>query len=136
MGPSRRVAIGRIIGAAGGVCAAVGWGVLVFAVASLLIEPAGLKKLVLVVAMPMGAMAAVLFVVAVADVVVLARRADTAMPWRVAATHFVMALALLWIGGGGPRAWVGAMSLFGICATQLIAIRLIQMTPSHASSQR
>lgn len=132
----RREHVGRIIGATGGVCASALWGFIVFSALALLMEPAsGVRGLVLIVAMPMGAMAAVLFVVSVADVIVLARRVDVGMPWRVAATHVVMALVVLWIGGG-TRAWLGASALLAISATQVIAIRLFQMTPSHAASQR
>ena len=132
-----RERVGRIIGATGGVCASALWGFIVFAVLALLVEPAsGLRGLVLIIAMPMGAIAAVLFVVSVADVIVLARRVDVGMPWRVAATHVVMALVVLGIGGGA-QAWLAASALLAISATQVIAIRLFrQMTPSHATSQR
>lgn len=129
--------VGRAIGAIGGACASAVWGFLVFAAAALLIDPGtGLEGLVVIVAMPVGAMASVLFVASVANVIILARRADTSMPWRIAATHVVMALVILWIGGMGSSALLGALAMLAISATQVIAIRLFQMTPSHASPQR
>ena len=128
---------GRIIGALGALCAAAFWGVMLIAALGILIDPGkGLAALVVLIAIPMGALASVLFVVSAADFVVLARRADTSMPWRVAATHAVMAVAIVWIGSAGAQRWLGAAALLVICATQLIAIRLFQMMPSQPSSQR
>ena len=129
----QREKVGRFIGATGAACASAIWGFLVFAVLALLIEPHhGWRGIILIIAMPMGAMAAVLLVASVATVIILAKRADTSMPWRIAATHVVMALVGLWIGGPG----IGVLALLAIAGTQVIAIRLLQTTPSHASSQR
>ena len=131
--PARREKVGRFIGATGAACASAIWGFLVFAALALLIEPhQGWRGLVLIIAMPLGAMAAVLLVASVATVIILAKRADTSMPWRIASTHLVMAGVALWAGGPG----LAALALLAIAGTQVIAIRLIQMTPSHASSQR
>ena len=128
----RREKIGRLIGAIGGACASALWGFLVFAAVAILIEPGtGLEKLVVIVAMPVGVLASMLLVASVADVIILARRVDTSMPWRIASTHVVLALVMLWGG-----AVLGAIAMFAISATQIVAIRLFQMTPSHASSQR
>jgi hypothetical protein len=125
--------VGRFIGATGAACASAIWGFLVFAALALLIEPhAGWRGLVVIIAMPMGALAAMFLVASVATVIILAKRADTSMPWRIATTHVVMAALGLWWGGPG----IAVFALLAIAATQLIAIRLLQTTPSHASSQR
>jgi hypothetical protein len=127
---------GRIIGATGGVCASAFWGLMLIAALSILIEPGnGIARLAVLVAIPFGAMAAMLFVVSVANVIVLARRADTSMPARVAGAHLMMAVLVVLTSDGAQRLLaVGA--LLAICATQVVAIRLFQMTPSQASAQR
>jgi hypothetical protein len=131
----QRQRVGRFIGATGAACAAAFWGFLALSMLALLLDPpTGWRGLVVLGAVPLGALAAVLLVVSVADVVVLARRVDIGMPWRVAAVHLVLAIVVLW--GGGLRAWFGASALLAVAATQVIAIRLFQMTPSHAASQR
>ena len=129
----QRQKVGRFIGATGAICASAIWGVIVFAVLALLVEPrGGWEKLVLIIAMPFGALAAMLLVASVATAITLVKRADTSMPWRIATTHVVMAVAALWIGGSG----LAVFALLAIAGTQMVAIRLIQTTPSHASSQR
>lgn len=133
LSPVQREKVGRFIGATGAVCASAIWGFIVFAVLALLIEPRrGLDKLVAIIAMPFGAIAAMLLVVSAATAITLVKRADTSMPWRIASTHLVMAVAALWIGGPG----LAVLAMLAIAATQVIAIRLLQTTPSHASSQR
>ncbi|MDQ3339052.1 MAG: hypothetical protein M4D80_28155 [Myxococcota bacterium] len=131
----RRQWVGRFIGATGAACASLLWGFIVLSVIALLLEPSsGWRTLGLIIAMPVGAVAAVLLIISVADVIVLARGADVAMPWRVAGMHLCLAVVVLW--GGGTRAWLAASVLLAVSATQVIAIRIFQMTPSHASSQR
>ena len=93
----RHVCAGRLIGAAGAVCSTVFWCAMLYVVATILIEPSN-PALGLRVAMPMAVFASVLVVIAAADVITLARRADLALPWRVASTHTVMALVVLGIG--------------------------------------
>ena len=131
----RRQRVGRFIGATGAACAALFWGFIVLSVIALLLEPnPGWRALGLIIAMPMGVLSAMLLTVSVYDVIVLARRADVAMPWRVAAVHLLLAVAVLYLDG--TRAWLAAGALLAVAATQMIAIRLFQMTPSHAASQR
>jgi hypothetical protein len=128
----RRQRLGRIVGGAGAVVASLFWGVLVLAVVSLLIEPTDFERFVLIFAIPMGVLASVLFVVCLIDVVVLARRVDVGNPWRVASLHVLMTVVLLWMRGSLLVAAIPA----SIAVSQIIAIRLFQMTPSQASSHR
>lgn len=128
----RRARLGRIIGTTGGVVAAGLWGFLLFGCLAWLIDPPhGLERLAILGILPLAVIAAPIFVVSVGDVIVLARRVDTTMPWRVGSVHLVLALIL-----GYRHAWLPALGLFAISASQLLAIRLFQLTPSHALSQR
>jgi hypothetical protein len=120
-----------LIGAAGAVVATLLWGAVLRSTATLLMEPTGIARLLLFIAIPVAMLASFVLVMSVADVAVLVRRADVGLPSRVAWLHLAMAIVLVWAGEG--RGWMTAL---GIAATQLIAIWLFQMTPPHASSQR
>jgi hypothetical protein len=123
--------VGRAIGATGAACATLLWGALLLAFLGLLIEPQGRFGFMLVVMMPFGVIAAMMFVVAVADLVVLVRRPDKDLPWRVAGAHVLLAILGLWWGHAAL-----AIAPLLIAGTQLVALRLFQMMPSQPSSQR
>jgi hypothetical protein len=123
--------VGRAIGATGAACATLLWGALLIAFLGLLIEPQGRFGWMLVIMMPFGVIAAMMFVVAVADLVVLVRRADRDLPWRVAGAHGLLAILGLWRGHV-----MLAIAPLLIAGTQLVALRLFQMMPSQPSSQR
>lgn len=108
-------------------------GVLLFWLVQWLLRPSGLRGAEVVLLIPLCLIPELLFGVSVADVIVLARRPDTNLPWRVGGSHVLLAILLAFVPGGS---WVSALVLFGIGATQMIAIWLFQMTPSQASSQR
>ena len=129
--PCRRHSVGRAIGATGAACATLLWGALLIAFLGLLIEPHGRFGFMLVIAMPFGVIAAMMLVVAVADLVVLVRRVDKDLPWRVAGAHVLLAILALWWGQT-----MAAIATLLIAATQVIAVRLFQMMPSQPSSQR
>ena len=131
----RRQRVGRFIGATGAACASLFWGFIVLSVIVMLLEPpTGWRGIALIFALPMGVLAAMLLTVSVHDVIVLWRRTDFVAPGRVAVMHLAIALLLLYMQG--MRAWIAVGALLAVSATQVIAIRLFQMTPSHASSQR
>jgi hypothetical protein len=123
--------VGRAIGATGAACATLLWGALLLAFLGLLIEPQGRFGFMLVVMMPFGVIAAMMFVVAVADLVVLVQRPDKDLPWRVAGAHVLLAILGLWWGHAAL-----AIAPLLIAGTQLVALRLFQMMPSQPSSQR
>ena len=90
-----------------------------------------MRPLWVIIAMPFGVIAGMMFVVAFADLVVLVRRADRHIPWAVAAAHVALAVIALWTKQ--PKL---ALAPLAIAATQIVALRLFQMMPSQASSQR
>jgi hypothetical protein len=128
----QRERLGRVIGATGGVLASVLWGILLFGCVVMMIEPpTGIAGIAMLFVLPVSVLATGMFVVSVGAVVVLARRVDTSMPSRVAVVHLVLAALLAY----GRHQWVAALVLAAIGISQVVAIRL-QMTPSHAVSQR
>ena len=127
----RTCRVGRAIGATGAACATLLWGTFLLACVAMLLEPASRRGLAAIVAIPFGVLAALMFVVAVADLVVLVRRADQDLPWRVAAAHVLLAIFPLWLGH--PTL---ALAPLLIAGTQLVAVRLFQMMPSQPTSQR
>ena len=129
--PCRSDRVGRVIGASGAACATLLWGALLLGFVAMLIEPGGRHKWAVVIAMPFGVIAAMMFAVAVADLVVLVRRADQSLPWRVGGAHAFLAILALWSGH-----MMLAIAPLLIAGTQLVAIRLFQMMPSQPSSQR
>ena len=120
----RRQRVGRFIGATGAACATLFWGFIVLSAIAMLLEPpTGWRAIGLLFALPFGVLAAMLLTVSAYDLV-----------GRVAAVHLVLAVLLIYTQG--TRAWVAVGALLAVVATQVIAIRLFQMTPSQASSQR
>lgn len=126
----RRERVGRVIGATGGVVASLLWGILLFGCVVFLIEPpSGIAGIAILGVLPLCVLAMALFVVSIGDVVVLARRVDTDMPGRVAAVHLVLAALLAY----SRHAWLPAVGLAAIGASQLVALRLFRKI-IHTSS--
>lgn len=124
-----RERVGRIIAGAGGACAAVLWSLVLFGSVLLLMEPPNLGRFALVFLIPMSPLVMMLVVASILDVVVLWRRADRRMPWRIGWVHLVLAVGCAVMG---RHAWPAAMIFAAIGASQLLALRLFQITPSHA----
>jgi hypothetical protein len=116
--------LGRFIGATGAGCASLLWTVVVLGAIAAFLEP---KFIDVIIAIPVGALAVVLLVVSVWDVAVLVQRAEIELPWRVGVMHVAMAIFVLYFVGS---VLIGG-ALLAIAATQMIAIRLIQVTPSQ-----
>ncbi len=119
----RRERVGRLVGAIGGACASLMWGLLLLGcLAWLLDPPRGLAGIAIIGILPISVIAVLLFVASVASVVVLYRRADTQMPWRVGTVHLLLALVIAYSWKG----WIVALVFITIAASQLVAIHLMR----------
>ena len=122
-----REQLGRLVGLLGAAIALLFWGMALVAIAGELVT--GVAAL----GIPLVLLASLQVAFAAADAALLARRVEVGIPWTLAASHVVIALALLGLG----HAWGIVCVLVAIAATQMIALWLFgQITPSHASSQR
>jgi hypothetical protein len=126
-----RERLGRIIGATGAGCATLLWAFLALSFLAFLVD-ADSFGFGIIIGLPVVLLSSTFAVVAASDLAALLRRADRLVPWRLATTHAVLAIVLLW-----AQAWIPGLVVGAIAATQFVALQLFrQMTPSQPAPQR